>query len=124
MVELPDAPRAGGKPDLSGVWMHEITSVAEVKRLFGSRFDAEIELARPAWRSAPNTSTASIFSWTSSSELMFSSDNGVSRHGPDCGSVADPPKLTSTYECARPIAPRNPGCILDFGQRAVTEILT
>src|SRR5512141_1141453 len=42
------APRAAdGKPDLSGVWMHELTSVAEVKRLFGSRFDAEIELAPP-----------------------------------------------------------------------------
>ncbi len=38
---------ADGKPDLSGVWMHETTSVAEVKRLFGSRFDAEIELAPP-----------------------------------------------------------------------------
>lgn len=42
------APRAAdGKPDLSGVWMHELTSVEEVKRLFGSRFDAEIELAPP-----------------------------------------------------------------------------
>jgi hypothetical protein len=41
-------PRAAdGKPDLSGVWMHEITSVAEVKRLFGSSFDAEIDLAPP-----------------------------------------------------------------------------
>src|SRR6267154_6152500 len=38
---------ADGKPDLSGVWMHETTSVAEVKRLFGNRFDAEIELAPP-----------------------------------------------------------------------------
>ena len=42
------APRAAdGKPDLSGVWMHETTSVAEVKRLFGTRFDADIELAPP-----------------------------------------------------------------------------
>jgi hypothetical protein len=42
------APRAlDGKPDLSGVWMHEPTTVAEVKRLFGHRFDAEIELAPP-----------------------------------------------------------------------------
>jgi hypothetical protein len=41
-------PRAlDGKPDLSGVWMHETTTVAEVKRLFGSRYDAEIELAPP-----------------------------------------------------------------------------
>jgi hypothetical protein len=36
-----------GKPDLSGVWMHEMTPVAEVKRLFGNRFDDEIELAPP-----------------------------------------------------------------------------
>ena len=42
------APRtADGKPDLTGVWMHEITPVAEVKRLFGNRFDAEIELSPP-----------------------------------------------------------------------------
>jgi hypothetical protein len=42
------APRApGGKPDLSGVWMHEITTVAEVKRLFGNVFDADIALAPP-----------------------------------------------------------------------------
>jgi hypothetical protein len=42
------APRAiDGKPDLSGVWMHEITPVAEVKRLFGSRFDDEITLSPP-----------------------------------------------------------------------------
>jgi hypothetical protein len=26
-----------GKPDLSGVWMHEVTTVEEMKRLFGSR---------------------------------------------------------------------------------------
>src|ERR1700738_836946 len=41
-------PRApDGKPDLSGVWMHEPTTVAEVKRLFGNIFDAEIDLAPP-----------------------------------------------------------------------------
>jgi hypothetical protein len=41
-------PRAAdGKPDLTGVWMHETTSVAEVKRLFGRRFDDGIELAPP-----------------------------------------------------------------------------
>lgn len=34
---------AEGKPDLSGVWMHETTSVAEVKRLFGNRFDEAIQ---------------------------------------------------------------------------------
>ncbi len=42
------APRApDGKPDLSGVWMHETTTVAEVRRLFGNRLDADIELAPP-----------------------------------------------------------------------------
>ncbi len=42
------APRtADGKPDLSGVWMHDATTVAEVKRLFGNAFDADIELAPP-----------------------------------------------------------------------------
>ncbi len=41
-------PRApGGKPDLSGVWMHETTTVAEVRRLFGKLFDSEITLAPP-----------------------------------------------------------------------------
>jgi hypothetical protein len=38
---------ADGKPDLSGVWMHEATTIAEVKRLFGNRFDSEITLAPP-----------------------------------------------------------------------------
>ena len=38
---------AEGKPDLSGVWMHETTSVAEVRRLFPGNFDAEITLAPP-----------------------------------------------------------------------------
>ncbi|HEY7392134.1 MAG TPA: hypothetical protein VH640_26685 [Bryobacteraceae bacterium] len=28
------APRAGGKPDLTGVWMHEATPTAELRRLF------------------------------------------------------------------------------------------
>jgi hypothetical protein len=42
------APRAlDGKPDLSGVWMHETTTVAEIKRLFGGNFDADIALAPP-----------------------------------------------------------------------------
>jgi hypothetical protein len=42
------APRAAdGKPDLSGVWMHETTSVAEVRRLFGSRFDDSIKAGSP-----------------------------------------------------------------------------
>jgi hypothetical protein len=42
------APRAlDGKPDLSGVWMHETTTVAEVRRLFGKRFESDITLAPP-----------------------------------------------------------------------------
>jgi hypothetical protein len=37
------APKAlDGKPDLSGVWMHETTTVEDVKRIFGNRFDGEI----------------------------------------------------------------------------------
>jgi len=42
------APRGlDGKPDLSGVWMHETTTVAEVKRLFGNRFDDAIKVDVP-----------------------------------------------------------------------------
>jgi hypothetical protein len=34
-------PRAGdGKPDLIGFWMPERTTPAEIKRIFGSAFDA------------------------------------------------------------------------------------
>lgn len=36
------APRAAnGKPDLTGVWMHESTSLQEMQRLFGNLADAE-----------------------------------------------------------------------------------
>jgi len=39
------APRAlDGKPDLSGVWMHEITTVADVRRLFGDRYEDSIKV--------------------------------------------------------------------------------
>src|SRR5690349_19544428 len=38
---------ASGKPDLSGVWMHEITTVAEMKRLYGSRIDEAISVDAP-----------------------------------------------------------------------------
>ncbi len=42
------APRtADGKPDLSGVWMHEPTTVAEIKRLFGNQFDDDIKTNGP-----------------------------------------------------------------------------
>jgi hypothetical protein len=41
-------PRApGGKPDLSGTWMHELTSPAEMRRLFGPRIDEAIKVDVP-----------------------------------------------------------------------------
>lgn len=41
-------PRAAdGKPDLSGVWMHETSSVAEMKRIFGNRFDSTVQVDVP-----------------------------------------------------------------------------
>jgi hypothetical protein len=41
-------PRAlDGHPDLTGVWMHELTPVAEVRRLFGSDIDNEIKVNVP-----------------------------------------------------------------------------
>ena len=42
------APRtADGHPDLSGVWMHEVTTVAEFKRLFGPLIDEAIKVDVP-----------------------------------------------------------------------------
>src|SRR6202521_1754048 len=42
------APRAAnGKPDLSGVWHVEPTSLAEMKRLLGDRFDTELKVRAP-----------------------------------------------------------------------------
>src|SRR5215469_18171565 len=42
------APRAlDGKPDLSGVWMHEISTVAEMKRVFGRRFEETVKVDVP-----------------------------------------------------------------------------
>jgi hypothetical protein len=34
------APHTGGKPDLTGVWMHERTTPDEIRRIFGSAFEA------------------------------------------------------------------------------------
>ena len=36
-----------GKPDLSGVWMHETTTVAEMKRLYGNAIEEAIKLDVP-----------------------------------------------------------------------------
>ena len=42
------APRGSdGKPDLSGVWMHEISSAAEMKRVFGNRFEETVKVDVP-----------------------------------------------------------------------------
>jgi hypothetical protein len=42
------APRGlDGKPDLSGVWMHEPGTAAEMKRVFGSRFEETVKLDVP-----------------------------------------------------------------------------
>src|SRR5690242_4236327 len=42
------APRGlDGKPDLSGTWMHEISSVAEMKRIFGNRFEDTVKVDVP-----------------------------------------------------------------------------
>jgi len=38
-AKVPRAP--DGRPDLSGTWMHEITSIAEMKRLYGAVFDID-----------------------------------------------------------------------------------
>ncbi|HEY7391702.1 MAG TPA: hypothetical protein VH640_24515 [Bryobacteraceae bacterium] len=42
------APKAlDGKPDLSGVWMHETTTVEEMKRLYGKRIDEALKVDAP-----------------------------------------------------------------------------
>jgi hypothetical protein len=42
------APRGvDGHPDLTGVWMHEVRSVAEVRRLFGTQFEDDIKAGLP-----------------------------------------------------------------------------
>ena len=46
-LNAPARRMADGKPDLSGVWMHEPTSVAEVRRLFGNRLDEDILTSVP-----------------------------------------------------------------------------
>ena len=42
------APRAlDGKTDLSGVWMHEISTMADMKRVFGDRFEETLKVDVP-----------------------------------------------------------------------------
>jgi len=38
---------SSGKPDLSGVWMHETTTAAEMRRLYGSSIDEALKLDAP-----------------------------------------------------------------------------
>ena len=38
---------ASGKPDLSGIWMHETTTAAEMRRLYGSVIDEAIKVNAP-----------------------------------------------------------------------------
>ena len=40
-------PRTDGHPDLTGVWMHELNSVAEIRQLFGPRVDELIKVDAP-----------------------------------------------------------------------------
>jgi hypothetical protein len=46
-LSAPTPHTADGTPDLSGVWMHETTTIAEFKRLFGPIIDAEIATSVP-----------------------------------------------------------------------------
>jgi hypothetical protein len=40
-LSAPTPRAANGKPDLTGVWAHELTPVAEFKRIFGASYEAE-----------------------------------------------------------------------------------
>lgn len=46
-LAAPTPRTAEGRPDLSGVWMHETTTIAEMRRLFGPIIDAEIKTSVP-----------------------------------------------------------------------------
>jgi hypothetical protein len=44
-LSAPTPRGANGKPDLTGVWLHESTPAAEFKRMFGDRYEAESRAA-------------------------------------------------------------------------------
>ena len=46
-LSAPTPRTAEGTPDLSGVWMHETTTLAEMRRLFGPIIEAEIKTSVP-----------------------------------------------------------------------------
>jgi hypothetical protein len=46
-LAAPSPRAANGKPDLSGVWLHQPTSLAEMKRLFGGLIDAAVKVSVP-----------------------------------------------------------------------------
>jgi hypothetical protein len=46
-LDAPTPRGVDGHPDLTGVWMHELTPVAEVRRLFGRRIDDDIKVGAP-----------------------------------------------------------------------------
>ena len=45
-LDAPAPQSVDGHPDLSGVWMHELTSVAEMRRLYGATIEEAIKVAR------------------------------------------------------------------------------
>src|ERR1700738_2907977 len=46
-LAAPAARPADGKTDLSGVWMHELTSGAGMRRLYGAMIDAAVKVDVP-----------------------------------------------------------------------------
>ena len=46
-LTAPAPKMSGGRPDLSGVWMHETTTAAEMKRLYGKRIEEALKVDAP-----------------------------------------------------------------------------